>query len=101
MPRVVGGSLVEHRKEMRRRAFDAFAQLMYEQGYDAITLADITESAGIARTSMYNYFPDKETLLLEYTEYEMEQFVGTLQDSLAGLGNPIDRLREFVRAQLA
>jgi len=55
MPRVTGGSLEAHRREARARVFDAFSRLLYERGYDAITLADIAEAADMARTSMYNY----------------------------------------------
>src|SRR5690606_17872687 len=75
MPRVIGGSIEAHRREARARVFAAFARLMYERGYDAITLADIAEAAGMARTSMYNYYPSKEALLIAYTDDEMQRFL--------------------------
>ncbi len=100
MPRVTGGSLEEHRRTARARVFDAFSRLLYERGYDAITLADIAETAGMARTSMYNYYPSKEALLVAYTDDEMARFVNDLRIELHRSPEPIARLRLFVRRQL-
>ncbi len=100
MPRVTGGSIEAHRRAARARVFDAFARLMYERGYDAITLADIAEAAGMARTSMYNYYPSKEALLVAYTDDEMERFVDDLRDALSGASGAVERLRLYVSRQL-
>ena len=80
--------------------FDAFSRLMYERGYDAITLADIAEAAGMARTSMYNYYPTKEALLVSYTDSEMDRFVDELRADLAEADGAEERLRLYVRRQL-
>lgn len=100
MPRVTGGSLEAHRREARARVFDAFSRLLYERGYDAITLADIAEAAGMARTSMYNYYPSKEALLVAYTDDEMARFLNDLRIELHRAPDPVARLRLFVRRQL-
>jgi AcrR family transcriptional regulator len=100
MPRVTGGSLEAHRRAATTRVFEAFARLMYERGYDAITLADIAEAAGMARTSMYNYYPSKEALLVAYTDAEMAQFVDELRVELHRANGAIARLQIFVRRQL-
>ena len=100
MPKVTGGSLEAHRADARARVFDAFSRLMYERGYDAVTLADIAEAAGMARTSMYNYYPSKEELLVAYTDDEMARFVGDLRDELEQVASPVARLRVFVERQL-
>lgn len=100
MPRVTGGSLEAHRREARARVFDAFSRLMYERGYDAVTLADIAEAAGMARTSMYNYYPSKEALLTAYTDAEMERFVTELRAALSATEDPVEQLRVYVRHQL-
>jgi AcrR family transcriptional regulator len=100
MPRVTGGSIEAHRRAARARVYDAFARLMYERGYDAITLADIAEAAGMARTSMYNYYPSKEALLVEYTDAEMQRFVDGLRADLEESHGAVERLRCYVRNQL-
>jgi AcrR family transcriptional regulator len=94
-------SLAEHRRDMRARVFESFAQLLYERGYDAVTLADIAKAAGMARTAIYNYFPDKETLLLAFTDHEMDSVFSDLRIDLYRVDDPVDRLRVYVRSQLA
>jgi AcrR family transcriptional regulator len=39
-------------------------RLMLEKGYDATTINDITEAAGIRRASFYTYFTSKQDVLL-------------------------------------
>lgn len=93
-------TLAAHRREMRSRVFDSFSELLYERGYDALTLAEIAKAAGMARTAIYNYFPDKETLLLAFTDHEMDTVFSDLRVDLYRVDDPIERLRVYVRAQL-
>lgn len=99
MPKIIGGSLSEHRQQTRRKLFAALTALMTDQGFDAITLADIAAAAGIGRTAVYNHFPDKESLLLAFILDETEQYVATLERSLQGVRDPVEQLRTYVRQQ--
>lgn len=101
MPKIIGGSLAEHRGQTRERILQAMVDLLNTRGYDSITLADIAAAADIGRTAMYNYYPDKESVLLDLAEHETGQYVRKLRFALAGLDNPIKRLAAFVRMQLA
>jgi len=96
----MGGSIAAHRAEQTRRLFESFRTLLYERGYDAISLADIAEHAGLARTAMYHYFSDKESLLAAYTASETEDFLQALDEKLRAIDNPVEQLRAFVRLQV-
>ena len=61
MPKVIGGSLDAHREHTRGLLFESFGRLLYQRGYDDLTLAEVARDAGLARTAIYNYFPDKES----------------------------------------
>ncbi|AHI01125.1 TetR/AcrR family transcriptional regulator [Kutzneria albida] len=100
MPKITGGSLEEHRERTRESIFAALSALMYQRGFDAITLADIAAAAGVGRTAMYNYFADKESLLLAYAGHETERYLAELQGALAEVDNPVDGLAAYVRGQL-
>ncbi|MBE9373732.1 TetR/AcrR family transcriptional regulator [Saccharopolyspora sp. HNM0983] len=100
MPKIIGSSLEEHREQMHERLFAALAELLDERGYDALSLADVAARAGVSRTAMYNYFKDKETLLLAHTDHETRRYVDRLVRELAARSNPVDQLRVFVRMQL-
>lgn len=99
MPKIIGGSLHEHREQTRHKLFAALSTLMEERGFDAITLADIAAAAGVGRTAVYNHFPDKESLLVAFITDETEQYVATLERSLEDVDDPTDQLRAYVFAQ--
>lgn len=88
------------RQDTRDRLFAAFAELLHTRGYDAITLADVAERAGVARTSMYNYFADKDALIVAYADHEGNSYVAALREELDSIENPIDRLCAFIASQL-
>lgn len=100
MPKIFGESLEEHRERVHERLFAAFHRLLGERGYDAVTLADVAAAAGVGRTAMYNYYGDKESLLIAYTAHETGRYLEQLEAALAGVENPVERLQIFVRAQL-
>jgi AcrR family transcriptional regulator len=99
MPKIIGGSLREHRAQTRQRLFTALSTLMIARGFDAITLADVAAAAGIGRTAVYNHFPDKESLLVGFITHETEEYVATLERSLEAVEDPVEQLRTYVRAQ--
>jgi AcrR family transcriptional regulator len=100
VPKIIGNSIEEHRERMNERIFVALARLLDHRGYDAVTLAEVSAAAGLARTAMYNYYPDKESLLIAYTAHETGVYLARLRIELATVSTPIDRLRVFVRVQL-
>ena len=91
-------SLEEHRTEMHRRIFDALSELLGACGYDSVGLADVAKRAGIGRTAMYNYYPDKESLILAFAAAETERFLGELEATLKSASTPIDQLRAYLAA---
>ena len=48
----------------RERLVLAAVDLFTEQGYDATTVAQIAERAGITKSTFFRYFPDKRELLV-------------------------------------
>ncbi|NTW40878.1 MAG: TetR/AcrR family transcriptional regulator [Cellulomonadaceae bacterium] len=101
MPKIIGGSLTEHREQTRTRLFEALTALMGERGFDAITLADIAQAAGVGRTAVYNHFADKESLLLAFIHQTTEDYVAGLEQTLAGVADPVLQLRTYVRQNAA
>ncbi|PXY37061.1 TetR family transcriptional regulator [Prauserella sp. PE36] len=100
MPKIIGGSLHEHREQVRTRVFDALRNQLYERGFDAITLAGVAAEAGVGRTAIYNHFPDKEHLLVAFVEQEAAQYVTRLSEAVAAAPDPVEKLATFVRLQL-
>lgn len=100
MPKIIGGSLSEHREQTRQRLFAALTTLMASRGFDGITLADIAQEAGVGRTAVYNHFADKEQLLLAFIHESTEAYVAGLESALAGEDDPVEQLRTYVSQHL-
>ncbi len=99
MPKIIGGSLHEHRTQTRHKLFAALNTLMTERGFDSISLSDIAAEAGVGRTAVYNHFADKEALLLGLINHETQLYIEQLEAILAEVDDPIDKLRAYCREQ--
>ena len=54
---------------------DATRQLLAEVGYEILTMGDIAAAVGIGRTTIYQYFRDKEDVLASLVEDTLPQVV--------------------------
>ncbi|MFP5068144.1 TetR/AcrR family transcriptional regulator [Pseudonocardia nantongensis] len=100
MPKVIGGSLATHRRQVRERVFAALRAQLYTGGFDTVTLSGIAAAAGVGRSAMYNHFPDRQALLVAFVEDEAAGYVTDLDAALAGVTSPTERLAVFARMQL-
>jgi AcrR family transcriptional regulator len=100
VPKIIGGSIAEHREQVRTRVFDALRRQLYERGFDAITLSGVAAEAQVGRTAMYNHFPNKQHLLVAFVEEEATHYVQRLRNAVAAEARPVDKLATFVRLQL-
>ncbi|MEU6998972.1 TetR/AcrR family transcriptional regulator [Nonomuraea sp. NPDC046570] len=101
MPRISAATIGEHRAQTRDRILQAVSRLSRAQGIDAISMTDVAHEAAITRTVLYNYYPDKAALLLAFTERVTSYFIESYERELPTGASPADRLRAFVRLQLA
>ena len=58
--------------ETRREIYEAALTLFRERGFDATTMQQVAERAGVAKGAAYYYFPSKEALIQSYYE-EVQQ----------------------------
>ncbi|MGA8113187.1 MAG: TetR/AcrR family transcriptional regulator [Actinocatenispora sp.] len=62
-------SLRERRKrETRQEISDTATSLFLERGFDAVTIAQVAEAAGVAKMTVTNHFARKEDLVLDLHE---------------------------------
>lgn len=79
---------------------DAVDELIRSQGIDRVSMTDVANAAGITRTALYNYFPDKPALLLAFTEQVSAAFMERYKRELPSGVSAARRLSAFVRLQL-
>lgn len=104
MPRISEQTIVEHRHRIEAALLDAWDVLRREHGFEEITLALVAERAGIARNSIYRYFPDKMHLMLAYLRREVARFIEDARaqvDQVAGADARLRLLIELLMAHFA
>ena len=55
-------------EQTRRLIFETALALFREQGFDATTMQEVAERAGVAKSAAYYYFPSKEAIIQAYYE---------------------------------
>jgi AcrR family transcriptional regulator len=100
MPKITAATVAEHVRQQEQAILDAAAQLFAERGVAGTDLADIARAVGLARPSLYRYFPDKDHILLLWFQREMEPAIVRSEQIVAGPGTPEARLSEWLAFQL-
>ena len=77
---------------IRRAARSLFAQ----HGFAAVSMRQIAGKVGLQAGALYNYTPDKQTLLFELMRTHMEELLSARADRPA-IAAPLARLEEFTR----
>ena len=61
---------------------DATARLLESSGFAALTTNHVAELAGVSIGSLYEYFPDKETLVAELARRTLREILAEVGDGL-------------------
>lgn len=96
MPRIRAATIDEHKEMTRREILVAAGELFRSEGFSDTTLRDIAAYVGIGRTTLYEYFSDKEDVLVNLVEHTLPDVVDGL---LAGLPPDVtvrERLSELI-----
>jgi AcrR family transcriptional regulator len=75
----------ERSRRTVERILDAAAHIFHEQGYTAATTNDIADEAEVSIGSLYQYFPNKDALLVALTRRHIESATAGLADLLGRL----------------
>jgi AcrR family transcriptional regulator len=59
----------------RKLLREALMELILEEGYDTISIQDITDKANLGRATFYLHFKDKDDLLLDVMDQMMSDFM--------------------------
>lgn len=95
--RMMMAGLRERKKEQaRRRIAEVALRLFDERGYDAVTVNEVAEAAGVAKVTLFAYFPSKDSLVLDGVKEDTAAIV-------AGRGDrpPLQALREHYRLMVS
>ncbi|GBD07402.1 Fatty acid metabolism regulator protein [bacterium HR21] len=75
----------------REQLLEAAATVFARKGYHATRIAEIAHAAGVAKGTVYEYFPTKEELFYALLDSWLGQFERELLRRLEGIADPLQR----------
>ncbi|PBC45027.1 TetR/AcrR family transcriptional regulator [Rhodococcus sp. ACS1] len=90
-----GGSPPGSDEEASRRIVIAAVELISRNG-TAISIADVAESLGVIRQTVYRYFPSTDSLLRAAAIAAVDGFLDRLTEHVAGIEDPAEAVVEAV-----
>ena len=95
MPRIRAGSIEEHKVLTRRQILDAARILLAETGTGDLNLGELAAEAGIGRTTLYEYFKDRDDLIASLVEDALPGVISGLVARLDRTKNPDEVLLDL------
>lgn len=92
MARTIGSYGPKTLEAIRR----AGLRLIFEHGYEAMSLRQLAAEVGIQSGSLYNHIATKQELLFDLVREHINELLRQLDRALQGKEQPIEKLRAFV-----
>lgn len=96
MPRIRAENIEAHKALTRRQILETAKELFLEQGYNDTSFAEIAAEIGVGRTTLYEYFTDKEEVLVEIVRDSLPPLVDRIVDGIPAEVGAGERLGELV-----
>jgi AcrR family transcriptional regulator len=71
-------------------------ELIYEHGYEAVTLRQLAQAVGIQSGSLYNHIRSKQEVLVTLVVRHLEHLLESADEALSGITDPAEALRAFI-----
>lgn len=90
----------ERSRAMVETLLDATIRVLLTRGYDGMTTIAVAERAGVSVGSLYQYFPNKESLVATLAERHTAELLACVDEALshADPSDPESGIRALVRA---
>ena len=89
-----------NREQKRQRILRAAIDVFASKGYFAARMTDIAEAAQVADGTLYLYFEGKEHLLMSIFDSVLGRFIERLDEEIAKIDDPIEKLSIMIRLHL-
>ncbi|GAA1274700.1 TetR/AcrR family transcriptional regulator [Streptomyces aureus] len=100
MPKINASTVAEHRAQQREALIEAAVDILVSEGATAVTPAAVGARAGLARSSVYQYFDSSAALLATITEEAFRRSNEALARAMATVNGPLERIEAFFRESL-
>jgi TetR/AcrR family transcriptional regulator len=87
-------------KDKEELILDAAQHRFAAYGYSKVTMDEIAEDIGMAKASLYYYFPTKEAIFRSVVQHEQEEFLSHIQTVLEDKLSAGQKFLEYIRLRI-
>lgn len=84
----------------RERILEAAFRLVYERGFNAVSMDDVAKAAGVKKANLFHYYPTKEELGVAVFDHAAARMREEMSSRLRAKGDPV-RLIDGMFAEVA
>ena len=96
MPRIRASNIAEHKVITRALILEKAQEQFAAWGYEDTSFGDIAAAVDMGRTTLYDYFSDKDDLLASLVEETLPQIIENLIARIPDDATPLERLQHLV-----
>ena len=100
MPRIEADSVAEHVRQQTERLLDVSSLLFKTKGYRATDMGVIAAEMGLARSSLYRYYPNKDHILLACISRDMAPLLDAFEALTEKYTEPKERVVAWLNLQV-
>ncbi|MGW4391072.1 TetR/AcrR family transcriptional regulator [Streptomyces sp. NPDC004685] len=100
MPKIRAATVAEHHAQQRLALVRAARELLESGDADAVTFTAIARATGLARNSVYKYFPGRPELLAAVVQDAMPRWTDAIRAGMSAAGTPEGKIAAYVSSQL-
>jgi len=89
------------RAQTADRIVNAALNLIASDGLGSVTMRRIAETAGVARQTLYNHYPNVDSIVVEAVDRHNRESIQLLESTLAVVDQPADKIEQLVRHVVA
>src|SRR5213595_2049303 len=80
------------KRQLRQKLTDTATAMFLERGFEAVRVAEIAEACDVSEKTVFNYFPTKESLVLDHQEAVLVALRAGLADADVAPVDPVLRI---------
>ena len=96
MPKIQAPTVALHRELRRQQLMNAALELALAHGADSITVAAVAAKAGLARSSIYEYFASSADLVADLVLEELDYYTNRLAVAIKDAHDPFERIECWI-----
>ena len=100
MPKIQKANIAANREFRREQLITAAMELAVAGGAEAITVGAVAQKAGLARSSIYEYFTSSADLVAELVLEELDYYTMRLANAIGEVTDPYQKIELWIAESL-